>query len=103
MKLRFDIHRTSAEKVLSNVTDTGSVADITISDPPLEEVIAKIYQIQDTIASAGWVDPSALRGHIETTLFKFTSYRWFRYVPHPVWNYSTNRFAYKEFPCQTTV
>lgn len=42
MKLRFDFHRTPAEKVLSNVTDTVCVVDITISDPPLEEVIAKI-------------------------------------------------------------
>jgi ABC-2 type transport system ATP-binding protein len=49
VKLRFDTHRTSVEKVLSHLTNTGSVVDITISDPPLEEVIAKIYQTQDTI------------------------------------------------------
>jgi hypothetical protein len=30
------------------LTDAGSVVDITISDPPLEEVIAEIYQAQDT-------------------------------------------------------
>ena len=49
VKLRFDIHETPVEKVLSHVTDAGSVVDITISDPPLEEVIAKIYQTQATL------------------------------------------------------
>src|SRR5215208_4946097 len=52
VKLRFDSHQTPVEKVLSHLTDAGSVVDITISDPPLEEVIAKIYQTQDVIASA---------------------------------------------------
>jgi ABC-type uncharacterized transport system ATPase subunit len=33
--------------VLTQLTQKGSVVDITISDPPLEEVIAKIYQEQD--------------------------------------------------------
>lgn len=47
VKLRFDTKQTSVEKVLSHLTDAGSVVDITISDPPLEEVIAKIYQTQD--------------------------------------------------------
>jgi ABC-2 type transport system ATP-binding protein len=51
VKLRFDIHKTPVEKVLAHVTDAGSVVDITISDPPLEEVIAKIYQTQDVVAS----------------------------------------------------
>ncbi|MBK9927664.1 MAG: ATP-binding cassette domain-containing protein [Anaerolineales bacterium] len=46
VKLRFDTHTTPVEKVLSHLTDAGSVVDITISDPPLEEVIAKIYQTQ---------------------------------------------------------
>ncbi len=50
VKLRFDTHKTQVEKVLSHLTDTGSVVDITISDPPLEDVIAKIYQTQDTAA-----------------------------------------------------
>ena len=44
VKLRFDTRTTPVEKVLSHLTDAGSVVDITISDPPLEEVIAKIYQ-----------------------------------------------------------
>ena len=51
VKLRFDTHTTPVEKVLSHLTDAGSVVDITISDPPLEEVIAKIYQTQDVVAS----------------------------------------------------
>ena len=46
VKLRFDNHETPVEKVLSHVTDAGSVVDITISDPPLEDVIAKIYQTE---------------------------------------------------------
>jgi ABC-2 type transport system ATP-binding protein len=44
VKLRFDTHQTPVEKVLAHLTEAGSVVDITISDPPLEEVIAKIYQ-----------------------------------------------------------
>ncbi len=49
VKLRFDTHKTQVEKVLSHLTNAGSVVDITISDPPLEDVIAKIYQTQDTL------------------------------------------------------
>jgi hypothetical protein len=30
----------------SHLTDAGSVVDITISDPPLGKVIAKIFQTQ---------------------------------------------------------
>jgi ABC-2 type transport system ATP-binding protein len=49
VKLRFDTRTTPVEKVLSHLTDAGSVVDITISDPPLEEVIAKIYQTQTVV------------------------------------------------------
>jgi ABC-2 type transport system ATP-binding protein len=49
VKLRFDTRKTSVEKVLSHLTGAGSVVDITISDPPLEEVIAMIYQTEDTV------------------------------------------------------
>jgi ABC-2 type transport system ATP-binding protein len=49
VKLRFDTHKTQVERVLSHLTKAGSVVDITISDPPLEDVIAKIYQTQDTV------------------------------------------------------
>jgi len=44
VKLRFDTHQTPVQKVLAHLTEAGDVADITISDPPLEEVIARIYQ-----------------------------------------------------------
>jgi ABC-2 type transport system ATP-binding protein len=46
VKLRFDAQATPVDKVLSHLTGTGSVVDITISDPPLEEVIAMIYQTE---------------------------------------------------------
>jgi ABC-2 type transport system ATP-binding protein len=48
VKLRFDTRATPVDKVLSDLTHAGSVVDITISDPPLEEVIAEIYQTQDS-------------------------------------------------------
>lgn len=44
VKLKFDTQRVPVEKVLAHLTSAGSVVDITISDPPLEEVIAKIYK-----------------------------------------------------------
>jgi ABC-2 type transport system ATP-binding protein len=44
VKLKFDAQHTPVENVLAHLTKVGSVVDITISDPPLEEVIAKIYQ-----------------------------------------------------------
>ena len=44
VKLKFDTQHAPVEKVLAHLTEAGSVVDITISDPPLEEVIAKIYQ-----------------------------------------------------------
>ncbi len=50
VKLRFDTHIMPVEKVLAHLTNAGSVVDITISDPPLEDVIAKIYQTQDAVA-----------------------------------------------------
>jgi ABC-2 type transport system ATP-binding protein len=43
VKLQFDTHETPVAAVLARLTQMGSVVDITISDPPLEEVIAKIY------------------------------------------------------------
>jgi len=44
VKLQFDTRQTTVDSVLACLTQYGSVVDITISDPPLEEVIAKIYQ-----------------------------------------------------------
>jgi ABC-2 type transport system ATP-binding protein len=43
-KLRFDARITPVEKVMVALSAAGTLADITISDPPLEEVIAAIYQ-----------------------------------------------------------
>jgi ABC-2 type transport system ATP-binding protein len=44
VKLTFDAQQTPVGAVLTDLTQRGSVVDITISDPPLEQVIAKIYQ-----------------------------------------------------------
>jgi len=44
VKLRFDTRQTAVEGVLARLTEAGDVVDITISDPPLEEVIAAIYE-----------------------------------------------------------
>ncbi len=44
MKLRIDTHVTAIEAAMNEVLRAGSVADIAIEDPPLEEVIAHIYQ-----------------------------------------------------------
>jgi ABC-2 type transport system ATP-binding protein len=44
VKLRFDTTHTSVDKVMAHLSSVGDLMDITISDPPLEEVIAKIYQ-----------------------------------------------------------
>jgi hypothetical protein len=38
--------------VMTGLTLRGSVVDITISDPPLEQVIAKIYQEEQQYAPA---------------------------------------------------
>ena len=47
VKLRFDTNKTPADKVLSMLSAYGQVMDINISDPPLEEVIAKIYETNE--------------------------------------------------------
>jgi len=44
VKLRFDTHKTPVDKVIADISARGQVMDINISDPPLEEVIAKIYE-----------------------------------------------------------
>jgi ABC-2 type transport system ATP-binding protein len=43
LKLQVDTHLTDIETVMNAVLQAGSVADIAIEDPPLEEVIAVIY------------------------------------------------------------
>ncbi|HRK87998.1 MAG TPA: ATP-binding cassette domain-containing protein [Anaerolineales bacterium] len=44
VKLRFDTDQTAVDSVLAHLSGVGELVDITISDPPLEEVIAKIYR-----------------------------------------------------------
>jgi ABC-2 type transport system ATP-binding protein len=44
IKLRFDTRQTAVEQVMSSLSAIGKLLDITVSDPPLEEVIAAIYQ-----------------------------------------------------------
>lgn len=44
VKLRFDTRNTPVERVIADLSARGRVMDINISDPPLEEVIAKIYE-----------------------------------------------------------
>ncbi|HAE58969.1 MAG TPA: ABC transporter [Anaerolineae bacterium] len=46
VKLAFDTRETPADAMLARLSAAGTVVDITISDPPLEEVIANIYQNQ---------------------------------------------------------
>lgn len=44
VKLAFDTRATPADIVLPRLSAAGTLVDITISDPPLEEVIAMIYE-----------------------------------------------------------
>ena len=44
VKLRFDTHKTPVDNVMGMLSSHGQVMDINISDPPLEEIIAKIYE-----------------------------------------------------------
>ena len=44
VKLRFDTNQTPVDTVMSHLSNVGELVDITISDPPLEEVIAKVYK-----------------------------------------------------------
>jgi ABC-2 type transport system ATP-binding protein len=44
IKLRFDTVQTPVENVITQLSAAGTLLDITVSDPPLEEVIAKIYE-----------------------------------------------------------
>jgi ABC-2 type transport system ATP-binding protein len=53
LKLEVDTTRTSIEAVMIAVLRAGSVADISIEDPPLEEVIAHIYGQTESISDAG--------------------------------------------------
>lgn len=44
VKLQFDTRNTPVDKVMTLLSSHGQVMDINISDPPLEEIIAKIYE-----------------------------------------------------------
>lgn len=44
VKLRFDTDKTPVDSVMAQLSGAGELMDITISDPPLEEVIAKVYK-----------------------------------------------------------
>jgi len=44
VKLRFDAKKIPVDTVMSRIAEKGSLVDITISDPQLEEVIAAIYE-----------------------------------------------------------
>jgi ABC-2 type transport system ATP-binding protein len=43
MKLEVDTSLITIEKVVKAVLELGTIADISIEDPPLEEIIAHIY------------------------------------------------------------
>jgi len=43
VKLHFDTTKTPVEAIMPRLSQAGTIVDITISDPELEEVIAKIY------------------------------------------------------------
>lgn len=43
-KLRFDVRETPVEQVMSALAAAGSLVDVTVSDPSLEEVIRTIYE-----------------------------------------------------------
>jgi len=47
VKLRFDARQTLVESVIACLAEAGSVVDITISDPSLEEVIREIFKAQE--------------------------------------------------------
>lgn len=51
VKLRFDHHQTPVDHVLGQLSAWGQVVDITITDPPLEEVIAQLYLDQQGMPS----------------------------------------------------
>jgi len=44
VKLSFDTMKTPVDAVISHLSEAGELVDITVADPPLEEVIAKIYE-----------------------------------------------------------
>ena len=49
VKLRFDTTKTPVDAVMAHLSQAGELVDITVSDPPLEEVIAKIYTANSVV------------------------------------------------------
>jgi ABC-2 type transport system ATP-binding protein len=47
VKLRFDTRETPAEALIARLAAAGSLVDITITDPSLEDVIRAIYEAQE--------------------------------------------------------
>jgi ABC-2 type transport system ATP-binding protein len=47
IKIQFDTLHTPVEQVMAQLSAVGTLIDITVSDPPLEEVIAAIYEKAD--------------------------------------------------------
>ncbi len=56
-KLHFDTRQTRVESVIAQLAQAGSIADITISDPPLEDVIRTIYSETTAGHLAATADP----------------------------------------------
>jgi hypothetical protein len=46
VKLRFDSRQTGVDRIMAALSARGQLVDITISDPPLEEVISRIYETE---------------------------------------------------------
>ncbi|HEU5317284.1 MAG TPA: ATP-binding cassette domain-containing protein [Chloroflexota bacterium] len=55
LKLEVDTAAQPIERVISHLVGRHRVADITISDPPMEEIIAQIYQRRPEAVAAGAV------------------------------------------------
>jgi ABC-2 type transport system ATP-binding protein len=51
VKLTFDTSKNQADAVLARLSSAGTLVDITISDPPLEEVITRIYESGERISA----------------------------------------------------
>ena len=60
-KIKLRLHRADVPRVLSQVLDSRQVVDITVEDPPLEQVIAEIFsqaQAETSLEESG--DPMAV-------------------------------------------
>jgi ABC-2 type transport system ATP-binding protein len=53
VKLQFDARATPVESVLQRLMDAHSVVDITVNDPPMEEIIRSIYKAPPESVESG--------------------------------------------------